>query len=200
MNEQRRDDCPGQEETVFLFLDGELSPLEHAAFAAHLQSCSACQALVDEWAHFSARLATPEELPAPPGLAEVVMARIEQEPAPGTSRLGELILAGQLLVGLGLLALFGPSLVRSLVPWLRTGLATQGQLTLLLWQRLLVLGKGMGTWRPLPLEFPQTDWLALSSQLGLILVVALVLVWLLGNAVLLGPSSGRNRGPFSRAR
>ncbi len=200
MNEQRWDECSGQEETVFLFLDGELSPLEHAAFAAHLQGCPACQALVDEWAHFSASLATAEELPPPPGLVEEVMARIEKEPVPGASRLDELILGGQLLVGLGLLALFGPSLVKGLLPWLRTGLAVQGQLTLLFWQRLLALGRGMGGWRPLPLELPQADWFALSSQLGLILVVALVLVWLLGNAVLLGPPSGRSRGPFSRAR
>ncbi|GEM_PF-574775 len=206
MRERRTEECQGQEEMVFLFLDGELSPLEHAAFAAHLQGCPACQALVDQWAHFSASLAVAEELPPPPELAEGVMARIAQEPPPrAADRLGELILGAQLLVGLGLLLLFGPSLLKGLAPWLGVGQSLDGQLSLRFWQGFLALVRGVISWRPLPrLPSPgilsPTDWFTLSSQVGLILVVALGLAWLLGNALLLGPTSGKGRGPFSRAR
>ncbi len=104
--------CTIQEETVHLYLDGELSPSERETFIAHLQGCSACQTRLAELKTLFAQLASLEEVAPPDGVASRVMVNLPAfAPPPRYVALGRLALAGQIAIGLALMLAVWPMIV-----------------------------------------------------------------------------------------
>lgn len=72
-------DCEGYLELLSARLDGSLSPEEDAALREHLTRCPACRTAEAQLAVIHDLLGGLEEVPAPEGFAQSVMARIRQE-------------------------------------------------------------------------------------------------------------------------
>lgn len=72
-------DCDGYLELLSARLDGPLSPAEDAALREHLARCPACRAAESQLAVIHEMLGGLEEVPAPEGFAQSVMARVRQE-------------------------------------------------------------------------------------------------------------------------
>ena len=195
--------CSGQEETVYLYLDGELSAIERAAFEAHLNTCPACRELLAEAATLFADLASIETLPVPEADVSVMAQQVmEHLPAPDGSRsfspLGMLLLAAQLVVGLALLVFTVPKLV---APY-RVMLGTLTRIDSATWLGNLrfwieSLSQQTSTW--LENQWHQMvdfSLLNISPQVALLGLALLGLAWLLSNGLLLrrGATSIRNGG------
>ncbi len=116
--------CSGREESIHLFLDGELNPAEREAFVAHLEQCQVCRSLRVELQTLSAKLGFLEETFPSPGIVSQVMANL---PAPGSSprraAIGRLVLIGQVGIGLALMLVAWPVVAPALdsrigwLPW-----------------------------------------------------------------------------------
>lgn len=198
--------CPGQPETSQLWLDSELPPAERAALEAHLATCPRCQADLAGLKAIYADLARLTEVAAPGDLVDRVMMNLPVQTTPRAISpetngrpffLGQLALAVQIGVGLGLLLvalrLIGPDLnhpalwlpwftvaemVASFGTWL-AGLSSYANM----WAR---------TWPP-TIGFAGLD---ISPTLAVMLVAGLGLAWLAGNTLLLAPrpSTPKNGG------
>ena len=68
--------CEAFEALLDLYVDGELSPEEYEAVRAHLNTCPACRAYVEEALSIRAAFPKVEEIPVPEGFEAGVMARI----------------------------------------------------------------------------------------------------------------------------
>lgn len=191
--------CPGREETIYLFLDDALNPMERAAFLNHLQTCATCQSLLTKLADLFTELMALPEITAPPELVPQVMARLPARPTSARRvTLGQLALIGQVVMGVVLLLIFAPVIAASLEnpllwqPWF----SLSGMfISLLTWLRELLtnlVAQAQTQWPP------RTPWLVVNlSPLWLGEIVAgLGLIWLIGNGLLLRrhPTSFKNGG------
>lgn len=191
--------CPGREETIYLFLDDALNPIEQAAFLTHLQTCTACQSLLAQLTDLFTELTALPEITAPPELASQVMARLPAQSTPARRvTLGQLALIGQVVMGLALLLIFAPVITASLEnpllwqPWFSL---SDMFISLLTWLRELaadIVAQAQTQWPP------RMSWLVFSlSPLWLGEIIAgLGLAWLIGNGLLLRrhPTSFKNGG------
>ena len=183
--------CPGQEETVFRFMDDDLAPVEREAFLTHLASCNSCQTLlVEAQALFDQFDTFPEQEPPVDMVSRVMTHLPNSDPAPATSRFDGLILAGQLLIGLLLMLFSWPFIASMLAPvtaqqWGQTVIEMIGSLQQ--WAFEIALGGSQwlqATWPP-----PAASSLTISPMVGLALVAALAIAWLIGNGLLLRGST-----------
>lgn len=185
--------CPGQEETVFRFMDDDLAPIEREAFLTHLASCNSCQTLLAEAQALFEQFDTFPEQEPPVDMVARVMAHLPNPnlvPAPATSRFDGLILAGQLLIGLLLMLFSWPFIASILSPvtvrqWGQPIIEVVGSLQQ--WAFEIVLGGSQwlqAAWPP-----PTTSSLTISPMVGLTLVAALAIAWLIGNGLLLRGST-----------
>ena len=103
--------CPGQEEKIHLYLDGELSASERETFEIHLEQCQVCQTHLAATEALFAEIDSLEDVAAPNIVVDRVMANLPATtPAPqassGSAQQQDLpswlVLAGQLGLGLGL--------------------------------------------------------------------------------------------------
>ncbi len=189
MSQTTQPACPGREETVHRYLDGDLSPAEQAEFTQHLQTCPACQHSLHEIQTVFDLLTTwPEETP-PPEIPDRVMARLPHRRL--QADLWPPVLAGQLLVGLTVLALAWPrwqarwsALLRQVD--LPPALPHLPDLLALLRSPLPTLSIPQ-TWPTLPAlpdALPRPP-LLLAPETAILLAAAVLLVWLAGNLFLL---------------
>lgn len=81
-------DCSYFRERINEYIDGEMGYLEVAELQAHLSFCPDCAAELAQTGAVRGALAEwgRVELAAPPGFAERVMAAVELEPVPGSSK------------------------------------------------------------------------------------------------------------------
>jgi anti-sigma factor RsiW len=81
-------DCSYFRERINLYVDGEMGYLEVAELQAHLSFCPDCAAELAQVGEVRGALAAwgRLELAPPPGFAERVMAAVELESAPGSSK------------------------------------------------------------------------------------------------------------------
>jgi anti-sigma factor RsiW len=81
-------DCSYFRERINLYIDGEMGYLEVAELQAHLSFCPDCAAELAQVGEVRGALAAwgRLELAPPPGFAERVMAAVELESAPGSSK------------------------------------------------------------------------------------------------------------------
>jgi len=81
-------DCSYFRERINLYIDGEMGYLEVAELQAHLSFCPDCAAELAQVGEVRGALAAwgRLELAPPPGFAERVIAAVELEPAPGSSK------------------------------------------------------------------------------------------------------------------
>jgi predicted anti-sigma-YlaC factor YlaD len=187
-------------ETLNLYLDQALDAPTHAAVESHLATCEACRAELGALHElFGALAALPPE-PLPADLAGPVLQRIASAPVPARPRAwpaghpyAVALLATQVVLAGLLLAWFGPALTSTAVvelaalprpeltalstslAWLEGWLATLGTIL----SRLI---PAEGALRAGPLA-------GLSATQWAIGLVALGLVWLLGNRLILAGSS-----------
>ncbi len=193
MNSHNPPPCSGQEETLYLFLDGELSQAEREEFMIHLQMCPTCQAQLAELQTLFTELASLAEVTAPSELAAQVMAKLPT-PAAGPRRLslGQGILMGQVAIGLSLILLTYPFLVATF----NQPLIGQP------WLTLYEMGSSLAHWQVELFDYLiallQARWLftetlsgfRLSPGLGPAVVASVsLLAWLIGYGVLLYRSS-----------
>lgn len=73
--------CKFNQILLDLFVDGELSPEEMHNVQAHLDTCPACRACVDDALAIRAAFPTVEDTPVPDGFTEAVMAAISAQGA-----------------------------------------------------------------------------------------------------------------------
>jgi hypothetical protein len=189
--------CPGRTETIHRYLDQDLSLAEEEALLAHLQGCSACQETLVTLQGLFTDLASWEEIEPPFNLAPQIMAQL---PAPRQQRklVGQLLLGGQMLVGLVLL-IFGFPLLNN---FLGRYLSFFPRETLL-WMVYFLAGWGIELgqmlndwWLYLWLPLRESWALTISPSNALLIVACLGLIWLAGNFLLLGQpfQSLKNRG------
>ena len=190
--------CLGQEKQVQNFLDGALPPKQEKAFRGHLAHCQACQSHLKAYQFLFDNLAEFEQeaLQPPPGIVAKVMNNLpppRSDLAPIPLKKWPLwlmpSLALQLMIGLGLLGLWWPSLslafknsafLQELI-WLNSA-----QLHTELWLWTAFIQTELETWY-------QIFWPTLSSTLSLKLtpnlafglLFLLSLAWFIGNALLL---------------
>ncbi len=98
--------CTGKEETIFQYLDDELSPAERTAFKQHLAQCETCRHLLAETEMFFADFSALENVPTP--TAEISAGVMAQLPSRTTHSLERWLPVAQLTIGLALLALSLP--------------------------------------------------------------------------------------------
>ena len=81
-------DCSYFRERINTYVDGEMGYLEVAELQAHLSFCPDCAAELAQVGEVRGALAAwgRLELAPPPGFAERVIAAVELEPAPGSSK------------------------------------------------------------------------------------------------------------------
>ena len=81
-------DCSYFRERINLYVDGEMGYLEVAELQQHLSFCPDCAAELAQVGEVRGALAAwgRLELATPPGFAERVIAAVELEPAPGSSK------------------------------------------------------------------------------------------------------------------
>jgi len=188
--------CSGQEEQIYLFLDQALPPPERAEFAAHLETCPACQALLAETEALFAALAALEPLDPGPDRVSAAATAIMQRVAPPAPRsparrLEQMILAGQMIAGLILAAAALPPLVTKYGPWLAWLLTLEGlafDSLFAAWGAIFSVNWPDWDWQPLssPVQVPALN---LAPEIALTLGVAFGLAWLLSNRLLLGGQS-----------
>jgi len=193
MKNQSPNPCPGQEETIYLYLDGELTPSERTAFEAHLGACQACQSLLRETETIFADLSALEPVAAPAEIVSEVMAKLPTQKASShLSPAGQLILAAQVVIG-RILLFVGLS---------RFAAVYSRQLSILAWPslpemrgfialRLAETGGSLaaffgGYWS----QALDVSILNISSTTAIAIVVGLGLAWLAGNALLLNRPAG----------
>jgi anti-sigma factor RsiW len=182
--------CPGQEETLYLYLDAALNPAEQEKFEPHLAHCQVCQTLLTDLQALFTELNALEDIPAPVNIADRVMADIAVTiPSPERSGLSWLVLAGQIAIGLTLLIFAQPMVTTSFdyqqlwLPW-QTML---GDISRSLTTWLLELGLNLeqllqSQWPP---AIARSAGLDLPLGLALAVVAGLGLAWLVGNTMLL---------------
>lgn len=190
-------DCPGQVETVHRFLDGDLPAGDRRAFSAHLQQCPACRTLLDGMETLFSELDSLADVAPPAGLVNRVMDGLPaQAPASRRVRLGQVVIAGQVGVGLALLLALvsagtpalNPNLLR--LPWLVVA-RMLGSLSGWLGALAVEWGHRLYTWW----QISPPAGFTISPEVGISLALALGLAWLIGNTVLLrGPSQPKNGG------
>ncbi|MGE5560222.1 MAG: anti-sigma factor family protein [Chloroflexota bacterium] len=73
--------CPSESQWE-AFVDGDLAPERSREFAAHLDNCPRCRALVDAMVALSAELGALSEPPLPEGFETAVMQAVRREPIP----------------------------------------------------------------------------------------------------------------------
>ena len=73
--------CDEIRELLSAALDGQLTADEQAALDDHIAHCPACSALLDDLRSLQAATAHMEDIPAPAGFAEAVMAAVAAESA-----------------------------------------------------------------------------------------------------------------------
>jgi hypothetical protein len=190
--------CPGQEETIHLYLDGELGLPERETFEIHLEQCQTCQVRLAELEALIAELVTLEELAAPNEIVDQVMAKLPATtPAQQQDALSWLVLASQVALGLGLIVFILPFITP----------VFNNQLLRLPWVIFSEMFHSLSNWLTLStLEFsnrlqawPETmafTWLDLSPLVASAVVVGLGLAWLIGNTMLLSPrhTTSKNGG------
>jgi anti-sigma factor RsiW len=206
--------CPGREETIHLYLDGELNLAEREEFVAHLEQCRVCRSLRVELQTLFAKLDSLAEASPPPGIVSQVMANL---PAPINSprraAIGWLVLIGQVGIGLALMLVAWPVVASALDnwpgPWLtisdmfalltgwlmNLGVDLSYQLqnqwppefdfTALILQSVDLSQRLQSQWPP-AVEFPSLD---ISPGIALAIVASLSLACLIGNSVLLRHNS-----------
>jgi anti-sigma factor RsiW len=186
--------CPGQEETLYLYLDAVLNPVEQEEFETHLAHCQECQRLLVDLQALFTELNTLEDVAAPVNIADRVMAYIAATTSsPERSGLGWLILAGQIGVGLTLLIVAQPMVATSFdyqqlwLPWQ----TLPGDISQSLTTWLLELGFSLeqllqSQWPP---AVARSAGLDLPPGVALALVAGLGLAWLVGNTMLLRTNS-----------
>jgi|SRR5688572_26207526 len=189
--------CLGRTETIHRYLDQDLSSSEKEPFLGHLQGCAACQTILADLQALFTDMASLEEIEPPLDLVTQVMARL---PAPSQRRklAGQLLLVGQMLVGLGLLVLGFP-LLHAL---LDRHLSFSPRETLfLIFYSLADWGLDIGQalnygWLHLWPSLGDLWGLSISPRNALMIVACLGLIWLAGNLLLLGQPSQflKNRG------
>lgn len=190
--------CQGREEIIQLFLDGELTQPERENFLAHVESCLNCQRLLQQWQTLFAELDTLKEAIEPVDLVNQVMVRLSQPTAASPTRLSQLVLAGQFVIGLALLVMVWPLISAFFGSYdLTPAWPNLFNLTTSLTQGLAETSQDLSLW--LDSQRRQAlGWLRfdLSSGLVLALIAGCALVWLAGNTVLLraNPPSFRNGG------
>lgn len=176
--------CPGNNERINRYLDGELGPAERAQFEEHLSSCAACQRELAQTRALFAVLDGLQAAPAPIDLRAEVLAGLPQRQ---TATLGRWMLAAQALATLLLLALAWPTLQswyeQQLAAWFAPGwladlageAAAWGSDTWDWLTSMLALDIGLAWPRGWGLTWPQAA----------LMIVALVGFWVLGNRLLL---------------
>lgn len=76
-------DCAKAHKLISPHLDGELSPTEQVALAAHLHVCASCRAVAGDLGRQHQLLAGMEKFAAPVGFHTRVMANLDSPPATG---------------------------------------------------------------------------------------------------------------------
>ena len=71
--------CEQMNDLLWAFLDGELTAQEEEQMHAHLEQCADCRALLEQLQTLRTSFSDLEEIPAPEGFADGVMARIRRE-------------------------------------------------------------------------------------------------------------------------
>ena len=195
--------CPGQEETVFLYLDDELPPAERVAFKHHLTTCPACQRVLDHSELLFVDIESIAPLTVPEAAVSAattqIMARLPQpHRAQQFSSWVLLLLAGQMAVGLTLLLVTLPRLV---APY-QTMLGTLARAETTLWLANIRFWAAsfadltsvwlIGQWRQV-VDFPLLN---ISPQMALVALAGFGMAWLLSNGLLLRrqAASMRNGG------
>jgi len=186
--------CTGNENTIFQYLDGELPPIERAAFEQHLTECAACRALLAETETLFAEFATLDDIPAPTAeISAAVMANLPGKTAASPAE--RWLPVAQLVVGLGLLAASLPKLWNGLawtfalpqwtvpaVPW--TTLA----------QRLDIPAGWLTQWATKLYAQWEGAFLPISPTLAIIALTLLGIAWLVSNSLLLKQSHNLKNG------
>ena len=185
------------EETIHLFLDGELSPPERNAFVEHLEGCPDCQARLVELTALYTELASLDEVTPPVDITPYVMAKLPPLDTAGRyAWLGRLALLSQVVIGLALILVAWPTI---------TGVANN-EFIWQTWLELADVARSLNGW--LADWVVQTgDWAAVRwpPRIGVVglniapwllaaLILGLSLGWLVGNGLLLrtSPSSLKN--------
>lgn len=186
--------CAGQEETIYRYLDGDLSSQEAVVFRTHLAECVACQSLLAE----VERLFTGLENLNPIAMSDeaiahasnTIMAEIGASPQreayfyPGWP-----LMLVQLLVGLGLFIILAPTLLAqyqsawsalSIIDWATTWQSWQHN-----WATFIAF---LGQWQQLQPTSWSLNFMEFTLSLEMAAVIGLVLgfAWLISNTVLLG--------------
>jgi len=186
--------CPGQEETLYLYLDAVLNPAKQEEFETHLAHCPACQTLLIDLRALFTELDTLEDVPAPVDVADRVMADIAAAtPSPERSGLSWLVPAGQIAIGLTLLIVAQPMVATSFdyqqlwLPW--QTLLGDTSLSLTIWLLELRLNLEQLLQSQWPPAIARSAGLDLPLGVALALVAGLSLAWLIGNTMLLRTNS-----------
>lgn len=188
--------CPGRIESIHRYLDQDLTVSERESFLGHLSGCATCQAELARLQTLFIELNILEEIDPPVDLVSQVMAQL-----PASSRrvgAGQLVLAGQMLVGLALLVFAFPLLSSFLKHYVSFSLGAATRSTaysLVEWG--VDLGNGLASW--LLAQWPPmagTWGLDISPGAALIVIACLGLIWLAGNFLLLNQPGQflKNRG------
>lgn len=191
--------CSVSEETVHLYLDGELNPADTESFVTHLQHCQSCKTRLTALQSLFAELDSLENVAVPAEIAPLVMANLPTaNAATESTTVGWLALIGQVIIGSVLLFFAWPttaSISTNRFFWQSWQLITDMSLSLNRW--LIDISTGALNW-PLAqtTQFQQSidsSGLNIPPELTIGLVFGLGLAWLIGNGVLLG----RNISPLN---
>ncbi|HEU0060310.1 MAG TPA: anti-sigma factor [Hyphomicrobiaceae bacterium] len=74
--------CREAHEVLSALLDDEGVAAQHEAARAHIEGCSLCAEVARDYRHIGDKLRTVARMPAPPDLADKVLARLASEPQP----------------------------------------------------------------------------------------------------------------------
>ncbi len=179
-------DCANQEEAIHRFIDEELPASEQATFRIHLKSCPTCREQLTQQQALWTKLSTLEEVTAPANITERVIATLPKPVSPRTNLIGQMILALQIAIGLGLLLTFLPQTSPTLdtsqlwLPWLT--ISEMGYSMTAWGEDFLAYSK---EWLTIWLQLIQSSEPALSPTFVIAIVTGLTLAWLIGNSLLL---------------
>jgi anti-sigma factor RsiW len=175
--------CPGKEDSIYRYLDGELSAAERSEFEAHLVGCPTCREALARAQGLFVLLNGLSAAPVPAGFASGVMAGLPSAVQP---RGVTWLLAGQLVASVLCLVLSFRTLAtwyEQLARWLAPGWLSERAAEASAWLE--------NTWLGLRPELSLEGHLGWAHGWGLawpqaaLVVVALVGAWILGNRLLL---------------
>jgi predicted anti-sigma-YlaC factor YlaD len=176
-------DHPNQD-TLNLYLDGELEPQSRAAVEAHLSACAGCRGELDALRAVFADLEALAPTPPPIDLAPLVLARLAPTPHSHWPAGAWALLAAQIAAVAALAVWLAPELGRRVfaaippaeaLAWLES-LAASWRAPLFIGPAELLRAAGSNALAPLAAIAPAT-WALIVGAAGV--------VWLIGNRLLL---------------